>query len=302
MKFDEPEPEPHNKKNHKHNKHNKHSNNKDQKNISFFDRISTLLLRDPENLDEFNQILSHISSKRIISPDVLSIIEGAISTSQTRVEDIMTPKVQMDMINISANIDEILPIVINTAHSRFPVIEGEDKNNVLGILLSKDLLRIYTGEQFKIRDWIRPAVFIPESKRLNVLLREFRDSKNHMAIVVDEYSNVSGLVTMEDVLEQIVGDIEDEYDIDDDEDNIRCDTVGQFRIKARTTIEDFNEKFNTNFNAENCDTVGGLVLRQIGRVPKTGEIVNFPENNMSFKVLRADNRRLYTLLLSKNNE
>ena len=277
-------------------------NKKSNKNTSFFERVSALLLRDPENLEEFKQILSHISSKRIISPDVLSIIEGAISTSQTRVEDIMTPRVQMDMININASIEEILPIVINTAHSRFPVIEGEDKNNVLGILLSKDLLRIYTGEQFKIRDWIRPAVFIPESKRLNVLLREFRDSKNHMAIVVDEYSNVSGLVTMEDVLEQIVGDIEDEYDIEDDEDNIRCDAIGHFRIKARTSIDDFNEKFNTNFHCENCETVGGLILRQIGRVPKTGEIINFPENNINFKVLRADNRRLYTVLLMKNDE
>jgi len=186
-------------------------------------------------------------------------------------------------------------VVIEAAHSRFPVVDG-DRDNVLGILLAKDLLRIHTEENFDLRDWLRPAVFIPESKRLNVLLREFRVSRNHMAIVVNEYGGVAGLVTIEDVLEQIVGDIEDEYDFDEAHDNIRLDSTGRYRVKARTEIEDFNEAFKTTFSDEEFDTVGGLVLRHLGRVPKRNEVVDI--DGVRFQVLRADSRRLYTLLVS----
>jgi magnesium and cobalt transporter len=189
---------------------------------------------------------------------------------------------------------EILPFVIEAAHSRFPVIDG-DRDKVLGILLAKDLLRIHTEENFELRDWLRPAVFIPESKRLNVLLREFRVSRNHMAIVVNEYGGIAGLVTIEDVLEQIVGDIEDEYDFDEAHDNIRLDSAGRYRVKARTEIEDFNVAFSVNFSDEEFDTVGGLVLRHLGRVPKRNEVIEI--EGMRFQVLRADSRRLYTLLI-----
>jgi len=227
--------------------------------------------------------------------DALTIIEGALAASDTRVTDVMIPRAQMDVIDIDDPMSEIIPVVINAAHSRFPVVDG-DRDKVLGILLAKDLLRIQTEASFDLRDWLRPAVFIPESKRLNVLLREFRVSRNHMAIVVNEYGGVAGLVTIEDVLEQIVGDIEDEYDFDEAHDNIRLDSTGRYRVKARTEIEDFNEAFKTAFSDDEFDTVGGLILRHLGRVPKRNEIIDI--DGMRFQVLRADSRRLYTLLVS----
>ena len=180
---------------------------------------------------------------------------------------------------------------------RFPVIDRE-RDNVLGILLAKDLLRYYAGEEeFDVREMLRPAVFVPESKRLNILLREFRASRNHMAIVVDEYGGVAGLVTIEDVLEQIVGDIEDEYDFDETEDNILPESSGQYRVKARTEIIDFNEKYGTTFDDEEYDTVGGLVISHFGRVPKRGE--NIAIGGLKFQVMRADSRRVHTLLVQK---
>jgi magnesium and cobalt transporter len=175
------------------------------------------------------------------------------------------------------------------------VIDGS-RDNVIGILLAKDLLRMQTEDAFSLRDWLRPAVFIPESKRLNVLLREFRVSRNHMAVVVDEYAGVSGVVTIEDVLEQIVGDIEDEYDFDETGDNIQRDHAGRYRVKAQTAIADFNAALNARFSDDECDTVGGLILHRLGRVPKRNEIVEI--NGTLFQVLRADSRRLYTLLVT----
>jgi magnesium and cobalt transporter len=203
----------------------------------------------------------------------------------------------MDVIDIDDPMDEIVPVVIEAAHSRFPVVDG-DRDKVLGILLAKDLYCASTPKKiFDLRDWLRPAVFIPESKRLNVLLREFRVSRNHMAIVVNEYGGVAGLVTIEDVLEQIVGDIEDEYDFDEAHDNIRLDSTGRYRVKARTEIEDFNDRLlDTKFSDEEFDTVGGLVLRHLGRVPKRNEVIDI--DGMRFQVLRADSRRLYTLLIT----
>jgi magnesium and cobalt transporter len=183
---------------------------------------------------------------------------------------------------------------------RQPWLRGADdgnRDNVIGILLAKDLLRLQTEEGFNLRDWLRPAVFIPESKRLNVLLREFRVSRNHMAMVVDEYGGVAGLVTIEDVLEQIVGDIEDEYDFDEAADNIQIDQNGRYRVKAQTEIADFNEAFGSTFSDEAFDTVGGMVLHHLGRVPKRNEVVEI--DGARFKVLRADSRRLYTLLVDK---
>ncbi|MGE5386287.1 MAG: HlyC/CorC family transporter [Betaproteobacteria bacterium] len=261
---------------------------------SFFERLSSLLLREPEDREQLLQLLHSAFEKNLMDADALTIIEGALASSETRVADIMVPRAQMEAVDVDMSMDELLPKVIEAAHSRFPVIDG-DRDNVLGILLAKDLLRVLIDKEFDLRGWLRPAVFIPESKRLNVLLREFRVSRNHMAIVVNEYGGVSGLVTIEDVLEQIVGDIEDEYDFDEAHDNIRLDSTGRYRVKARTEIEDFNLAFGTTFSDEEFDTVGGLVLRHLGRIPKRNEVVEI--EGTRFQVLRADSRRLYTLLV-----
>ena len=185
-----------------------------------------------------------------------------------------------------------MPLVLETAHSRFPAVDGE-RDRVIGILLAKDLLRYYAEESFDVRGMLRPAVFIPEAKRLNVLLSDFRANRNHMAVVVDEYGGVAGLITIEDVLEQIVGDIEDEYDFDESEDNIIAEANGRFRVKAQTEIGDFNEHFATDFADDEFDTVGGLVLQAFGRLPKRGETATI--GDFRFRVVRADSRRLYTL-------
>ena len=262
---------------------------------SILERLSSLLLRKPDDREQLLEILHAGYERNLMDADALTIIEGALAASDTRVTDVMIPRAQMDVIDIDDPMSEIIPVVINAAHSRFPVVDG-NRDKVLGILLAKDLLRIQTEASFDLRDWLRPAVFIPESKRLNVLLREFRVSRNHMAIVVNEYGGVAGLVTIEDVLEQIVGDIEDEYDFDEAHDNIRLDSTGRYRVKARTEIEDFNEAFTTAFSDDEFDTVGGLILRHLGRVPKRNEIIDI--DGMRFQVLRADSRRLYTLLVS----
>jgi magnesium and cobalt transporter len=264
----------------------------------FLERLSLLLLREPKDRAQLVELLHGSFEHHLLDADALAIIEGALSASETRVDDILVPRAEMDVLDVDTPVDELLPAVIETAHSRFPVVEGE-RDHVLGILLAKDLLRLALrpDEEFSVRDWLRPAVFVPQSKRLNVLLREFRVSRNHMAIVVDEYGGVAGLVTIEDVLEQIVGEIEDEYDFDDTQDNIRRDSAGRWRVKARTGIEDFNEAFGTEFSDEDVHTVGGLVLRRLGRMPKRGEQVEM--GGLHFSVLRTDSRRIYTLIIDK---
>ena len=261
----------------------------------FLERLSHLLLREPEDREQLLEILHSAYERNLMDADALTIIEGALSAADTRVTDVMVPRAQMDVIDVNDPLDEILPTVIEAAHSRFPVVDG-DRDNILGILLAKDLLRLQTDAGFNLRESLRPTVFIPESKRLNVLLREFRVSRNHMAIVVNEYGGVAGLVTIEDVLEQIVGDIEDEYDFDEAHDNIRQDSSGRYRVKARTGIEDFNAAFGTKFPDDEFDTIGSLVLRQLGRMPKRNEVLSI--DGLSFQVLRADSRRLYTLLVT----
>jgi magnesium and cobalt transporter len=228
--------------------------------------------------------------------DPLAMIEGVLQVSEMQVRDIMIPRSQMDVIDITQSPESFIPHVIETAHSRFPVIE-DNKNDVIGILLAKDLLRYYAGEDFDIRDMLRPAVFIPEAKRLNVLLKEFRSNRNHIAIVVDEYGGVAGMVTIEDVLEQIVGDIEDEYDYDEDEDNIIQNADGQYRVKALTEIADFNEAVGTDFSDEEFSTMGGLVVSKFGHLPKRNEEITF--DDLRVKVLRADSRRLHSMLIEK---
>ena len=261
------------------------------------ERLSAFLLRAPEDREELLKLLNTAHENELIDAEALSMIEGVLQVSEMQVRDIMIPRSQMDVISIGQTPDQFIPYVISTAHSRFPVVD-ENKDNVLGILLAKDLLRYYAGEEeFNVRDMLRPAVFIPESKRLNILLREFRANRNHIAIVVDEYGGVSGLVTIEDVLEQIVGDIDDEYDFDEAEDNIILDRTGRYRVKATTEIVDFNEKLGVTFSDEDFDTVGGLVVNLFGRMPKRGEQVE--SKGLSFQVLRADSRRLHVLLVDR---
>ena len=264
---------------------------------SLLERLSTLILREPEDREQLLRLLHSAYEHNLLDSEALSMIEGVLQVSEMQVRDIMIPRAQMDVVDIGETPDKFIPTVISTAHSRFPVIDRE-RDNVLGILLAKDLLHYYAGEEeFDVREMLRPAVFVPESKRLNILLREFRASRNHMAIVVDEYGGVAGLVTIEDVLEQIVGDIEDEYDFDETEDNILPESSGQYRVKARTEIIDFNEKFGTTFDDEEYDTVGGLVISHFGRVPKRGESIAI--GGLKFQVMRADSRRVHTLLVQK---
>ena len=264
---------------------------------SWLERLGALLMREPEDRDQLIELLRSAYDRSLLDSDALSMIEGVMQVAEMQARDIMIPRAQMDVIDISEPPETFIPLVIETNHSRFPVIE-EDKDHVIGILLAKDLLGYYAGEEeFKVREMLRPAFFIPESKRLNVLLKDFRANRNHMAIVVDEYGGVAGLVTIEDVLEQIVGDIEDEYDFDETEDDIIADKSGAWRVKAVTEMAKFNETFGTDFSETDHHTIGGLVLKQFGRVPKRGEQLSI--ENLNFKVLRADSRRLHLLLVEK---
>jgi len=264
---------------------------------SLLERLSAMLMREPSDREQLVELLHSAYSRNLLDADALSIIEGALNVSEMQVRDIMVPRAQVDFIDIHEPVETFIPRVMATAHSRFPVID-QNRDDVIGVLLAKDLLRHYAGEEeFNVREMLRPAVFVPEAKRLNVLLREFRASRNHMAIVVDEYGGVAGLVTIEDVLEQIVGDIEDEYDFDEASDNIILESSGRYRVKALTEIADFNAAFGTTFSDEDYDTVGGLVIAHLGRLPKRGETVTF--EGLRIQVLRADSRRVYTLTVVK---
>jgi magnesium and cobalt transporter len=274
-----------------------HANAKDPQRPTLFERLSAFLTREPEDRDELLLLLHGAFEHKLLDADALSIIEGALQVSEMTVRDIMIPRAQMDVVSIDDEPSEFIPFVMETRHSRFPVV-GENKDDVVGILLAKELLNYYANpESFNLRDTLRPAVFVPESKRLNVLLRDFRANRNHIAIVVDEYGGVSGLVTIEDVLEQIVGDIEDEYDFDEAEDNIIPETGGRYRVKAQTEIAAFNETLGARFSDEEFHTIGGLVLQAFGRLPKRGEATTI--GNFRFKVVRADSRRIYTLQVER---
>lgn len=273
---------------------NKSSNAKLSNKPSLLERLSHFLLREPEDREQLVELLHSAYENNLMDADSLAMIEGVLQVSEMQVRDIMIPRSQMDVIDITDPPEVFIPHVIETAHSRFPVIE-DNKNDVIGILLAKDLLRYYAGEDFEVRDMLRPAVFIPEAKRLNVLLKEFRSNRNHIAIVVDEYGGVAGMVTIEDVLEQIVGDIEDEYDYDEDEDNIIQNADGQYRVKALTEITDFNEIIGTNLSDEEFSTIGGLVVNKFGHLPKRNDEISF--DGLHIKVLRADSRRLHSILV-----
>ena len=264
---------------------------------TLLERLSAFLTREPEDREELLELLHGAFEHKLLDADALSMIEGVLQVSEMTVRDIMIPRAQMDVVSIDDDPEDFLPLVLETKHSRFPVI-GENKDDVVGILLAKELLNFYrTPDSFSLRETLRPAVFVPESKRLNVLLRDFRANRNHIAIVVDEYGGVSGLVTIEDVLEQIVGDIEDEYDFDEAEDNIIPEAGGRYRVKAQTEIADFNQALGADFASDEFNTVGGLVLQAFGRLPKRGEATNI--DRFRFKVVRADSRRIYTLQVER---
>lgn len=266
----------------------------DSRKPSLLQTLTAWLTPEPDTRDELLGLLHTAYDNNLLDADALSMIEGVMQVSEMQVREIMIPRAQMDVIDINDPREAILPFVIETAHSRFPAVDG-DRDTVIGILLAKDLLRLYTNEEIDLRDTLRPVVFVPESKRLNVLLREFRVSRNHIAIVVNEYGGVAGMVTIEDVLEQIVGDIEDEYDYDEDADNIIAEQPRIWRIKAQTEIADLNAALGTHFDDSEYDTVGGLVSHAFGRMPKRGEKIEI--ENVRFQVLSADSRRIHTLLV-----
>ena len=262
----------------------------------FLERISSLLSHEPEDRDELIDLLRSAYDRSLFDADALAIIEGALQVSEIQVRDVMIPRALMNVVSVDDPIEKIAAFAVETAHSRFPVI-GEGRDDVVGVLLAKDLLRYFAGKEFVLRDVMRPAIFIPETKRLNVLLREFRANRNHMALVVDEYGGVSGLVTIEDVLEQIVGDIEDEYDFDADAGNIVADPAGRYRVKATTAIDAFNEAFGVDWSDPDYDTLGGLLMSRLGRLPQRDEVIE--HDGLRLQVLRADTRRVHSLLVER---
>jgi magnesium and cobalt transporter len=266
---------------------------------SLLDRLSQALLGEPGTRDDLIEVLRAAAGRGVLDRDSLDMIEGVLQVSEMKVRDIMVPRAQMDVVDKNSPPESYLPMVMESGHSRFPMVDG-DKDKIVGILLAKDLLRYLFLDKkkrahFNIHDMLRPAVFVPESKRLNVLLREFRTSRNHMAIVVDEYGGVAGLVTIEDVLEQIVGEISDEYDIDDDV-MIMPRENGEYVVKALVSIADFNERLNAHLAHDDIETIGGLVMNRLGHVPRRGEKIEL--EGLRFEVLRADSRRVYLLKVS----
>ena len=263
----------------------------------FIERLGLALLGEPGTRAQLIEVLRDAQGRDLLDRDALEMIEGVMQVSEMQVRDIMIPRAQMDVVDFSTAAEEFLPVIVESGHSRFPVIDA-DKDRVIGILLAKDLLRYLQLDKkkrarFNLRDMLRPAVFVPESKRLNVLLREFKASRNHMAIVVDEYGGVAGLVTIEDVIEQIVGEIRDEYDIEADDVMIVERENGEYAVKALTPLEDFNTRLGTEYEQGEIDTIGGLVMARFGRVPRRGEKLEI--DGLHFEVLRADSRRVYLL-------
>ncbi len=263
---------------------------------TLLERLTAFIRREPGNREDLLESLHDAHENSVLDADALSMIEGVLQVAELRARDLMVPRLQMDVIDINEGVDAWIGHVLETAHSRFPVVEG-DRDHVIGILLAKDLLRYYTDVAFDVRANLRPVVFIPESKPLNVLLRDFRANRNHMAIVVNEYGGVSGLITIEDVLEQIVGDIADEYDYDEHADQIVAEADGRFRIKALTEISVFNQQFGTTLPDAEFDTIGGFIAEHLGHVPRRGDVVEL--DGLHFEVLRADARQALLFQLTR---
>ncbi len=259
-------------------------------------RLTQSFSPEPQDREELLTVLRVAGDRGLLDTEALTMFEGVLDVSDLQVRDIMIPRIQMTFVRRDDPASRILPTVIESGHSRFPVLD-EDRDNIVGILLAKDLLRLCVSEtrdvRFDIREYMRPAVFVPEAKRLNVLLKDFRRNRNHMAIVVDEYGGVSGLVTIEDVIEQIVGEIDDEFDVED-EHNIRREAPRQFTIRGVTRIEEFNEYFGAHLSEEEgFDTVAGLLMKQLGKLPRRGEAAAL--GGFEFRVVRGDRRRIDTL-------
>jgi magnesium and cobalt transporter len=269
---------------------------------SWMTKIVQAISGEPKSREEFVEFINEAESNDVIDHGTKEMIEGVMEVGEMRVRDIMIPRAQMVTIDIEQTVKEFLPVVLESAHSRFPVI-NEDKDHIEGILLAKDLLQFaFNNEKtFKITDILRPAIIVPESKRVDILLREFRQHRYHMAIVVDEYGGVSGVVTIEDILELIVGEIEDEHDVEESNNEyIRPLNTSTYSVKALTPLDDFNEFFESSFDEEDADTIGGIVLKAFGHLPEKDETVTI--NDIQFIVTNADNRRLIQLkvLLPKN--
>ena len=265
---------------------------------TWIEKIAQAFSSEPKTRDDLLDVIKVAEQNDVIDKDVTQILDGALSVAEMQVREIMVPRAQMTVIKASQPLSESLPVIIRSAHSRYPVV-GENTDDILGILLTKDLLPQILqsdAEHFDIKPLLRPATIIPEAKRLNVLLREFRETRNHMALVIDEYGGVSGLVTIEDVLEQIVGEIEDEHDITADN-HIKRLSDSDYIVKALTPIEDFNEFFNSHINDDEFDTIGGILLQQFGHMPRRNEVARI--NGFEFKVINADTRRIHLLRMTK---
>ena len=267
---------------------------------SWLEKLTQAFAQEPKTRQELFELLREANRNKLLDNDALAIVEGAIQIADLQVRDIMIPRSQMISIKACQTPEEFLPAIIDAAHSRYPVI-GENNDEVLGILLAKDLLPLILKkpDHFDLRSLLRPCNFVPESKRLNVLLKEFRANHNHMAVVIDEYGGVAGLVTIEDVLEQIVGDIEDEHDVEEDS-YIRSLPTGDYIVKALTPVDDFNDFFNSGFSEDEFDTIGGVVMSAFGHLPKRNEIIEV--DRMRFRVLNADSRRLHLLRITPLNK
>lgn len=267
---------------------------------SWLEKLTQAFAQEPKTRQELFELLREANRNKLLDNDALAIVEGAIQIADLQVRDIMIPRSQMISIKACQTPEEFLPAIIDAAHSRYPVI-GENNDEVLGILLAKDLLPLILKKpgNFDLRSLLRPCNFVPESKRLNVLLKEFRANHNHMAVVIDEYGGVAGLVTIEDVLEQIVGDIEDEHDVEEDS-YIRSLPTGDYIVKALTPVDDFNDFFNSGFSEDEFDTIGGVVMSAFGHLPKRNEIIEV--DRIRFRVLNADSRRLHLLRITPLNK
>jgi magnesium and cobalt transporter len=273
---------------------------------SWLEKLTDLFSDDPQSRQDIKVIVREAAERSIVDSETLNILEGALQVSEMQVRDIMIPRPQVVSIQVNEPLRECLPRIIDSAHSRFPIL-GEGPNEVLGIILAKDLLPLLLADQsddiqssFHLQDILRPAIFVPESKRLNVLLREFRSNRNHMAIVVDEFGGVAGLVTIEDVLEQIVGEIEDEHDYADEDSLIKKVEDGTFMVKALTPVDDFNEHFDADFSDDDFDTIGGIVVHHFGRVPECNESITI--GNWTFKVVNGTSRQINLLEVTPHPE
>jgi magnesium and cobalt transporter len=264
-------------------------------NKSLLDRLLSLVRREPEDREGIKAILEAAHERELLDAESYAMIKGALAVSERTVGDIMVPRSRMDLLDIAQPLPQLLSIVIETAHSRFPVFE-DDRDNIIGILLAKDLLRCMLDPGIELRSLVRPAVFIPESKRLNILLRDFRESRNHLAIVIDEHGGIAGLISMEDVLEEIVGDIEDEFD-EDDEATIFAEGENQWRVQATTDIDKFNENFGLSLSDDEYDTIGGWLGGELGRIPRRGDFAE--REGLRFEVVRADPRRALWLRVKR---